>query len=66
MQHAPAQALAEDYVDDGERAFAGQLRDFVMGQAARMTQLPGEAAKIKTPKKMPRPRLRNQVRADSA
>jgi len=47
MQHAPAQALADDYVDDGERAFAGQLRDFVMGQAARLTQLAGEAAKIK-------------------
>jgi serine/threonine-protein kinase HipA len=47
MQHAPVQALADDYVDDGERAFAGQLRDFVMGQAARLTQLAGEAAKIK-------------------
>lgn len=47
MQHASAQALADDYVDDGERAFAGQLRDFVMAQAARLTQLAGEAAKIK-------------------
>jgi serine/threonine-protein kinase HipA len=36
-QHAPPQALADDYVDDGERAFAGQLRDFVLGQATRLT-----------------------------
>lgn len=47
MEHAPAQALAEDYIDDGERAFAVQLRDFVMGQATRLTKLAGEAAKIK-------------------
>ncbi len=47
MEHAPEQALAGDYIDDGERAFAGQLRDFVMGQATRLTKLAGEAAKIK-------------------
>jgi serine/threonine-protein kinase HipA len=47
MEHAPAQALADDYIGDGERAFAGQLRDFVVEQAARLTQLAGEAAEIK-------------------
>lgn len=47
MEHAPTQALADDYVDEGERAFAGQLRDFVMGQADRLRKLAGEAAKIK-------------------
>jgi serine/threonine-protein kinase HipA len=46
-QHAPEQALAPDYVDGGERAFAGQLSDFVMGQAARLIQLTSDAAKIK-------------------
>jgi serine/threonine-protein kinase HipA len=46
-EHAPAQALADDYIDDGERAFAGQLRDFVVGQATRLTRLASEAAKIK-------------------
>ena len=25
MEHAPTQALADDYIDDGERAFAVQL-----------------------------------------
>lgn len=47
VAHAPAQALASDYIDDGERAFAVQLRDFVVGQASRLTQLAGEAAKIR-------------------
>lgn len=42
-----AKALAGDYVNDGGRAFAGQLRDFVIGQATRLTKLTGEAAKIK-------------------
>jgi len=46
-EHAPAQALANDYIDDDERAFAGQLRDFVMAQATRLTRLAGEAAKIR-------------------
>jgi len=47
MEHAPAQALADDYIDKGERAFAGQLRDFVVEQAYRLTRLASEAAKIK-------------------
>jgi len=47
MKHAPAQAQADDYIDGGERAFAGQLRDFVVGQATRLTKLAGEASKIK-------------------
>jgi serine/threonine-protein kinase HipA len=47
MEHAPAQALVDDYIDDGERAFAVQLRDFVMGQAIRLSRLAAEAAKIK-------------------
>jgi len=47
VEQAPAQALADDYIDDGERAFAGQLRDFVVEQASRLTQLATEAAKIK-------------------
>lgn len=47
MAHAPAQALADDYIDDGERAFAGQLGNFVMRQATRLTQLASDAAKIK-------------------
>ena len=47
MQHAAAQALADDYIDNAERAFASQLSDFVMTQANRLTKLAGEAAKIK-------------------
>jgi len=47
VEHAPTQALADDYIDYGERDFAAQLRDFVVGQATRLTQLAGEAAKIK-------------------
>jgi serine/threonine-protein kinase HipA len=47
MEHAPAQALVDDYIDDDERAFAGQLRDFAVGQASRLTKLANEAAKIK-------------------
>lgn len=47
MAHAPAQAQADDYINDSERAFAVQLRDFVAGQATRLTKLAGEAAKIK-------------------
>lgn len=46
VEHAPAQAHADDYVGD-ERAFAAQLRDFVVGQGARLTALAGDAAKIK-------------------
>ena len=46
VEHAPAQALVDDYADD-ERAFAGVLRDFVVGQAAKLTALANDAAKIK-------------------
>jgi serine/threonine-protein kinase HipA len=45
-EHAPVQALVDDYADD-ERAFAAELRDFVVGQAARLTALADDAAKIK-------------------
>jgi serine/threonine-protein kinase HipA len=47
MEHAPTQALADDYVDDGERSLVGKLRDFVLGQAIRLMKLAGEAVKIK-------------------
>ncbi len=47
MAHAPAQAQADDYIGDGERAFAVQLRDVVEGQATRLTQLASAAARIK-------------------
>jgi serine/threonine-protein kinase HipA len=44
--HAPKQALASDYVDEAERALVGTLRDFVIGQAARLTALASDAVKI--------------------
>lgn len=44
---APEQAVALDYVDDGERAFAGRLRDFVLDQSTKLTKLAADAAKIK-------------------
>jgi serine/threonine-protein kinase HipA len=47
VEHAPTQVLARDYLDDAERAFASQLHDFVMAQANRLTQLAGDAARIK-------------------
>jgi serine/threonine-protein kinase HipA len=47
IAHAPTQALADDYIDEAERAFAGQIRDYVVGQAHRLTRLAGEAVKIK-------------------
>jgi serine/threonine-protein kinase HipA len=46
-EHAPKQAQADDYVDEAERAFTGQLRDFVLGQAARLTRLVTDAVNIK-------------------
>lgn len=46
VEHAPFQALVDDYEDD-EPAFAVELRDFVVGQAARLTALANDAAKIK-------------------
>jgi serine/threonine-protein kinase HipA len=45
VEHAPAQALVDDYAED-EKAFAAQLRDFVVGQGARLTALASDAAKI--------------------
>ena len=47
IEHAPMQAQAADYIDEAERAFAGQLRDFVLRQAERLTQLADAAAKVK-------------------
>jgi serine/threonine-protein kinase HipA len=44
--HAIAQAEATDYIDD-ERAFAGQVRDFIIAQASRLTALANEAVKFK-------------------
>jgi serine/threonine-protein kinase HipA len=46
VEHAKVQAHADDYADD-ERAFAGGLRDFVMGQAAKLSALANDAAKTK-------------------
>jgi serine/threonine-protein kinase HipA len=45
-EHAPLQALVDDYLDD-ERAFAVQLRDFVVGQGVRLTALASEATRIR-------------------
>ena len=45
-KHAPEQALAGEYVDE-ERAFAGQLRDYICAQAERLTTLAGQASKLK-------------------
>jgi serine/threonine-protein kinase HipA len=47
IEHAPAQALADDYADDEERAFAVQVRDFVVGQANRLAKLASDAVKIR-------------------
>lgn len=45
-QHATAQALTDDYVDD-EKTFALALSEFVVGQAATLTALANEAATIR-------------------
>jgi serine/threonine-protein kinase HipA len=45
-QHAPTQALANDYVNDAERTLAGQLRDFVVAQADKLVALASDAVKI--------------------
>ena len=47
LEHAPAQAVADDYVDDAERAFAGRLRDYVLGQANRLVRLASDAVKVR-------------------
>ena len=44
-EHASRQALVDDYVGE-ERAFAEQLRDFVVRQAARLTRLASDASRI--------------------
>ena len=44
-EHAPPQALVDDYVDE-ERAFTGQLRDFIVGQASRLTSLADAAVAL--------------------
>jgi serine/threonine-protein kinase HipA len=46
-EQAPLQALAGDYADDDERAFAARLRDFVVRQAARLATMANDAATIK-------------------
>lgn len=46
IEHAPAQALVGDYVDE-ERPFARRLCDFITGQAGRLTTLAVYASKIK-------------------
>jgi serine/threonine-protein kinase HipA len=46
-EQAPLQAQAGDYADDDERAFAAQLRDFVVRQAARLATMANDAATIK-------------------
>ena len=44
---AAAQALADDYQGDGERAFVQGIAAFVALQAARLTQLVADAARWK-------------------
>ena len=46
-KHAPRQALADDYIDANERHFVAQLRDYVLAQAKRLTQLASDAATLK-------------------
>jgi serine/threonine-protein kinase HipA len=46
VEHAPKQALADDYVDE-ERGFVEQVRAFIVSQAARLNTLASEAAEIK-------------------
>jgi serine/threonine-protein kinase HipA len=45
-EQAPSQANAADYLEE-ERGFAGQLRDFVIAQAARLATLASAAVKIR-------------------
>ncbi len=46
VDKAPLQAQAVDYLD-GERAFANQLRDFIVAQASLLSRLASDAAKVK-------------------
>ena len=47
MRQAPLQALADEYIDEDERAFAKRLGEFAVGQADRFLKFAGEAVKIK-------------------
>lgn len=44
-EHAPLQALAEDYLVE-EKEFAATLRDFVVNQASKLTELAAAAVQI--------------------
>jgi serine/threonine-protein kinase HipA len=44
-EHAIRQTEVDEYVDD-ERAFAAQLRDFIIGQATRLKSLSDQAVDI--------------------
>lgn len=46
-EHAVAQASADEYADEDERAFACRIRDFIVAQASRLTKLAADAAKVK-------------------
>jgi serine/threonine-protein kinase HipA len=46
-EHAPMQALAEDYVGEDERTFANRLGAYVISQAERLIRLAADAAKIR-------------------
>jgi len=43
---APLQVAADDYTDD-ERAFAAQMGNFIVAQAARLTKIASDAATVK-------------------
>ena len=47
IAHGLAMARGDPFKMEDVGAFAGQLRDFVVGQADQLAKLPGEAAKIK-------------------
>lgn len=47
IEHATLQASAAEYDSVDEQAFAGSIRDFVIGQAERLPLIAAEAAKIK-------------------
>lgn len=47
MKASLSAASAGDDLDDGERAFAGQRRDYMVEQACRLARRAAEAAKVK-------------------
>ena len=47
IEHAALQASATEYESGDELAFAGSIRDFVIGQAERLPVIAADAAKIK-------------------